>query len=144
MDNATTAKKYAEALESKDLEATSQLLSPNVVVHYPQSGEVFRGRENYIAMLSNHPGLPKANVPKVSGDRGSVHVSTPMPLGLPLVSIAGSGDVWVVEGSAEYAAGNRYGVVAVLKMSDGQVVDETWYWAAPFEAPSWRVPYASE
>ena len=144
MDNATTAKKYAEALESKDLHATARLLDPNVVVHYPQSGEVFRGRDNYITMLSNHPGLPEANVPKVSGDSGSVHVSTSVPFGMPIVSIAGSGDVWIVEGSVEYGDGSRFDVVAVLEMSDGLVVEETWYWAAPFEAPSWRLPYVSE
>ena len=142
MDNSTTAKRYAEALESRDLEATSELLSPDVVVHYPQSGEVFRGRDNYITMLSSHPGLPEANVPTVTGDRGSVHVTSPIPFGLPLVSIAGSGDVWVIEGSAEYADGNIYKVVVILKTNDGLVERETWYWGSPFPAPRWRKQFA--
>ena len=143
MDNSATAKRYAAALKERDLDATAQLLHEDVEVRYPQSGEVFVGRDNYIAMLSNHPsGLPQADFPTVSGDKASVHVTSPIPFGLPIVSVAGSGDLFVVEGTAEDADGSRYNIAVILNMEGGRVKRETWYWAAPFPAPEWRGPFA--
>lgn len=143
MDNAKTAKRYAEALQLKDLDATASLLSADVEVHYPQSGEVFRGRDNYIAMLSEFPsGLPEADVPFVSGDQGTV-VTSPVPFGVPLVSVVGSGDVWVIEGTAEYGDGSEYRLAVILHMGNGLVERETWYWGSPFPAPGWREPFTA-
>ncbi len=143
MENSATAKRYATSLTERDPEATARLLHPDVEVHYPQSGEVFRGKDNYIAMLSNHPsGLPEASFPVVSGEKASVHVASPLPFGMPIVTVAGSGNLFVVEGTANYADGNSYNIAVILNMDNGLVARETWYWGSPFPAPEWREPFA--
>jgi hypothetical protein len=143
MENSVTAKRYAASIEERNLQATAQLLHPDVEVHYPQSGEFFKGKDNYLAMLSNYPsGLPEGSFPVVSGEKASVHVTSPLPFGMQIVTVAGSGNLFVIEGTANYDDGNSYNIAVILNMDDGLVARETWYWGSPFPAPRWREPFA--
>ena len=102
MDNSKAAKTYALALQNTDLAEMARFLKKDVEVQYPQSGEIFLGRDNYLEMLTHHPGgLPKTDLPSLSGDMSTVHVTSPLPFGMPQISVIGSGDVFVVEGTAE-------------------------------------------
>ncbi len=143
MENSVTAKRYAASIKEQNLQATAQLLHPDVEVRYPQSGEVFKGKDNYLAMLSNFPsGLAEVSVPIVSGGKASVHVTSTLPFGMPIVTVAGSGNLFVIEGTANYADGNSYNIAVILNMDSGLVARETWYWGSPFPAPRWREPFA--
>ncbi|MEO8229929.1 MAG: nuclear transport factor 2 family protein, partial [Chloroflexota bacterium] len=52
--------------------------------------------------------------------------------------IAGSGDVWLVEGVNTYGNGEVFHIAQHLRLRDGRVWQSTTYFAAPFEAPAWR------
>jgi hypothetical protein len=55
--------------------------------------------------------------------------------------VAGSGDVWLVEGLNTYGDGAVYHIAQHLRLRDGRVWRSTTYFAAPFEAPAWRAPF---
>jgi hypothetical protein len=53
----------------------------------------------------------------------------------------GGGDVYVVESTIDYGDGVPVSYVGIAELRDGKVVKMTEYFANPFEAPAWRVPY---
>ena len=59
MDNDQMAKRIREVFESGDLEkmakAQHEMQAENVVMEWPQSGELIRGRENVSAINRNYP-----------------------------------------------------------------------------------------
>lgn len=144
MDNRGVIERLAECVVHKDLEAVAALLHPDVVVKFPQSGEVFRGKDNYLAMLASYPhGLPDAEVAEERGGQQTVHVSSPIPFGMPTITVTESGDTFILEGDVgPYPDGVVYKFVGVGVLRDGLLIEETDYFAAPFEAPEWRHPFS--
>jgi SnoaL-like domain len=107
---------FFERLQHLSPEAEYELRRPDYVMEMPQSGERIRGRDNMRAFQEAypHPG------PTIQPRR-----------------VVGAGDVWVVEGRADYG-GQIYYVVDIVEFRDGTIVRETRYYAEPFEAPAWR------
>ncbi len=52
--------------------------------------------------------------------------------------IAGSGDVWWVDGRGTYPDGSTWFVAATVRLRDGKVFHERWIFGPPLEAPAWR------
>jgi hypothetical protein len=86
-----------------------------VVIEWPQSGEVIRGKQNIRELRLAYPTPPTATLRR----------------------IVGSGDLWAIEVGFDYD-GDRFHVIVIHQYRDGLVVRETAYWAAPFQAPAWR------
>lgn len=142
MDNRKVVERFAEAIATRDLSVIGELMHPEIEVTYPQSGEVIRGRSTYLAMLESFPaGVPTPEMDEPSGERESVHVTATPPFGMPIVTVIGSGDTFVMEGATTYGDGSVWNVVMILKVRDGRVAKETSYFATPFDAPEWRRPY---
>ena len=141
MDNQRICDQYLEALGRRDLDAQYTLLHPDIVAKYPQSGEVFRGRDNYIEMLRNYPQLPEGHAWSVKGESHTAVQYPSLPMLAPIITVYG-GDDFVVEAEATYGDGSEYNIVALLHLEQGLVKEETWYFAASFEAPEWRRPYS--
>jgi len=129
-----------EAATARDLDAQETMLHPDVVASYPQSGEVFRGRDKYIAMLRNYPSLPEGHLVSIKGESHTSVQYPSLPMLSPTITVYG-GDDFVIEAIATYADGNTYNLVALLHLEQGLVKEETWYFAPTFEAPEWRRPY---
>jgi hypothetical protein len=53
--NKQTVARLWEAFEAREWEDAMALLSPDLIVEWPHSGERFVGRENFIAMNRRHP-----------------------------------------------------------------------------------------
>ncbi len=49
--------------------------------------------------------------------------------------------LWVVEGVADYGGGQVSDLVLILKLRDGKMWRDRWYFAEPFEAPGWRAQW---
>ena len=143
MDNRQVVEQLAQYTIDRDLEGLARLLHPDVVVRYPQSGEVLRGRDNYLTMLSNYPeGLPEADLEEPHGAKQHVQVSSPIPFAVPTVTVIGSGDTFILEGEAgPYPDGMVYKLVTIVKLRDGKLAEQTAHFAAPFDSPDWRRPY---
>lgn len=109
----------------------------DIVARFPQSGETIHGRD-YVEMLNNYPDLPEAEVSlQVSGDERTAVIPSSMPFTPPTVTVFG-GDRFIIEGASTYPDGNTFHVVALLRMQGQKVIEETSYFAAPFDPPEWR------
>jgi hypothetical protein len=102
-----------------DAAAEYELRHDDYVMEMPQSGERIRGRDNMRAMQEAFPNPPDSALRRV----------------------VGSGDVWVMEASADYGQGDVYLVTDIFEFRDGKIAKETRYYAQPFEAPSWRAQW---
>ena len=141
MDTQKICERYMAVSTARDFDAQYELLHPDVVASYPQSGEVFRGRDNYIAMLRNYPGLPEGHLIALRGDTHTSVQYPTLPMLSPTITVYG-GDDFVIESEGAYPDGSVYFFIALLHLHQGLVQQETWYFAAPFEAAEWRRPYA--
>ena len=141
-DPRRVVEKFVQALEDWDLSAaTAELMHPEITVRYPQSGEVFRGRDNVVTMARTYPGLPVSKFSEPHGGRQQVHVTTAMPFSTPTVTSTGSGDTFVAESVHTYPDGSVYHGVDIMKLRDGMIIEVVGYFAAPFDPPDWRKPF---
>ena len=99
-----------------DADAEHDIYDDEVICDYPQSGERILGRKNLQALRSHHPGKPS---------------------GFKVKRILGNADLWVTEYTIAYQGRLAY-TVSIMEFRDGKVVQETQYFADPFEAPAWR------
>jgi SnoaL-like domain len=108
-----------QASEQGDSTTEHAIYADDAVLHYPQSGERFRGRATIAAQRGGHP-----------ADR---HFT--------VLRITGSHDVWVSECVISYDGAPSYSV-SIMEFSDGLVGQETQYFADPFDAPASRAVLA--
>ena len=100
-------------------ESEYRLRHEDYVMTMPQSGERIRGRDAMRAMQE----------------------AFPVPPSITLRRVVGSGQVWVVEGTNDYA-GEVWEVVAILEFeTDGSIIRDTRYYAQKSEAPTWRAEW---
>jgi hypothetical protein len=110
-----TIRQFVEAISARDMEPFDAIYHDDVVIEWPQSGEVIRGKKNIRELREAYPTPPTATLRR----------------------IVGSGDLWAIEMLFDYD-GDRFHVIVVHQWRDGLVERETSYYAAPFEAPAWR------
>ena len=137
MSQEQIAQSYARAIQDQDFETLGSLMHPDIVARFPQSGETIRGRDNYVTMLESYPDLPEAVMSQVSGNERTAVVPSSVPFSPPTVTVFG-GDRFIVEGASTYPDGATFHVVAILHLQGQQVIEETSYYAAPFDPPEWR------
>ena len=111
-----------------DMEAFGKELAAitadDMVYEFPQSGEVFRGKDNIVAMNQGY-----------SGSTGTAPKAT-------LRRILKPGQAWVIESTIDYGDGTPVSSISVIEMNaDGKVNHQTDYFANPFPAPDWRKPF---
>jgi hypothetical protein len=110
---------FFERLEHLSAEAEYELRHPDYVMEMPQSGERIRGRDKMRAFQEAYP-----NPPTITPRR-----------------VAGSGDVWVIEGRSDYGDGQIFHVAMIVEFRDGKIWRDTRYYAEPFEPPAWRAQW---
>jgi len=109
-------RRLVDAITAHDVEAFDAIYHNDVIIEWPQSGEVIRGRHNIRELrLARPTAQPTATLRR----------------------IIGSGDLWATEMIFDYD-GDRFHTVLIHEYRDGLVARETCYFAAPFEAPAWR------
>ncbi|HEX8511373.1 MAG TPA: nuclear transport factor 2 family protein [Propionibacteriaceae bacterium] len=98
----------------------SQVYTDDALLEFPQSGERFRGRENFNPWRGAYPVRTRFEVR----------------------SIRGEGDTWVVEGQAGYAEGDLLPFVDILHFRGDLIDRETIYMGGAFPAAEDRKRYA--
>jgi hypothetical protein len=112
-------RRLVEAINTQDMDPFDAIYHDDVIIEWPQSGEVIRGKQNIRELrLARPTASPTATLRR----------------------IIGSGDLWATEMIFDYA-GDRYYTVLIHEYRDGLVVQETCYYGAPFEAPAWRAQW---
>lgn len=144
MSKERVAEEYAKALANGDITMQRDLMHPDFVARYPQSGEVIRGRDNYLSMIANYPqGQPEGEVTSIKGEVHTTLVAPPLPMMTPTVTVY-AGDDFILEGVATYPDGSIYNVVVIIRLQGHLVIEEVSYYAAPFDPPEWRRPYVDQ
>jgi hypothetical protein len=106
---------FVEAINAREMDLFDAIYHDDVVIEWPQSGEMIRGKKNIRELREAYPTPPTATLRRV----------------------VGSADLWAIEMVFDYD-GDRFHVVLIHEWRDGLVARETSYYAAPFEAPAWR------
>lgn len=108
-------------MNTNDFEAVGALLADDYVLEYPQSGEVIRGRYNFVAVNRHYP----ANGPW----RFTVH--TLLADGPQAVS-----DVSVTDSVVAAR------VITFSTVKDSLITRQLEFWPESFEPPEWRRAWA--
>lgn len=138
LTNEECVRQYAAASAAHDLSALPALRHPEWSVYWPQSGERVETSQAFAEIIANYPGgAPATEVKRIVGSEDQWVVTASNTA----MRVAGSGDFWWSEWKLTYPDGEVYLVVDLLELRGGLVYRETVYWAAPFEAPSWRAPW---
>ena len=140
MGNRGVVEQYAEALAANDFDAQDALIHDDYVAHYPQSGEVIRGRANRRAIVEHYPDAEGGLGP--STDR-IVGIDDKFVTGPSwnIIHLAGSGDELTVTGRLTYPDGQTWHFASLLTLREGKIWRQVDYYAPPFEAPEWRAPF---
>jgi hypothetical protein len=99
----------------------SEVYTDDALLEFPQSGEKFRGKQNFTTWRSEHPA---------------------QSVEFELRSLRGEGDTWVAEGAAKVDGGEPALFVDILHFRGGLIERETIYMGEPFPPSEARAPYA--
>jgi hypothetical protein len=102
-----------------DPELGHEIFTEDAVLEFPQSGETFVGKRNFLEWRKRYPAAVTLDVRR----------------------LLGRGDLWVAEVEVRYDGGEPMYGVSILEFRDGRAVRETIYGGPPWEAPEWRAPW---
>jgi len=134
-------RRFLTAMTLMDLDAVRTLVHQDYVLEHPQSGEVIRGRDRFVAMLRAVPG----GIPEDSTDeaRARVYVDddrwavSPM---LTPIRVTGSEGTYTTTVPIRYPDATWH-LIAISEIRDGLIVRTTQYWAPEFPPADWRAPF---
>ena len=113
---AATVERFFEAIQAGDYATLEEVLMPDAITRWPQSGEQVTGAMSCIRVYENYPGGPPA---------------------YRVQRVIGYGDVWVAELVAEYDA-ERWYVASICEFDGDRIARLTDYFAPSLPAPMWR------
>ena len=114
-----TISRFFAAIQAGDYAVLQEVLTPDAITRWPQSGERITGAMSCVQVYENYPGGPPSY---------AVH------------QISGSGDVLVAELVADYSDGRWY-TVSVIEFDGPQIARMTDYFGPSFPAPEWRAAW---
>ncbi|MEP7378544.1 MAG: nuclear transport factor 2 family protein [Chloroflexota bacterium] len=133
--------RYARAVQEKDFDTHAALITDDYVDEMPQSGERVRGKSNFLAYARIYPGgvgtIDATSTRLVGSEDRWVLTPSFTPL-----RIEGSGDVYTYVGTIRYSNGETWQMIQIVELRQGKIAKTTSWYAAPFEAPEWRAPFA--
>jgi hypothetical protein len=132
--------RYVQLLNARDFDGLRQILDPDYVEEYPQSGERIRGPDALVAVLAAYPG----GLGSVDADRSRVVGSDEHWLMTPTFTtlrVTGSGDIHTILVKARGSDDTEWHVIGLVRLRNGRIWRATYFFAPEFEAPEWRVPH---
>lgn len=116
---AETIERFFAAIQAGDYAVLLELLQPDAITRWPQSGERITGAMACVNVYQNYPGGP----PDYRVQR-----------------ITGQGDSWVAELTGDYGD-ERWYVVSLIEFDGPRIARMTDYFGPSFPAPAWREPW---
>jgi SnoaL-like domain len=111
-----TIRRFFEAIQGGEYAELLEVLTPNAVTRWPQSGELITGPMACVRVYENYPGGPPA---------------------YSVRNISGCGDQWVAELVADYGA-ERWFAVSVIEFDGSRIARMTDYFGPSLAPPDWR------
>lgn len=140
VDHRALFERYVAALNRRDSEHLDELFTDDVVIDYPQSGEVIRGRHNLRALIEHNPdGSPGADLTTARAHGvDELRVVAPM---FTVVRVQGGGNVGTSAVRVRYPDGSTWWMIHMYELRDGRIARSTEFFAQEFGAPEWRLPW---
>ncbi len=113
--------RFWQCFDDADFDGAGRLMRPDAVVLWPNTREIFRGRDGFIAINKQYPGRWRTTIEQMI-----LHGDT-------VISVVRV-DLDRVTGAA--AAG--FHVVSFFEFKDGLISQITEYWGEDGEPPAWR------
>jgi hypothetical protein len=113
---ALTVERFFGAIQAGDVATLEEVLTPNAITRWPQSGETVTGAMSCIRVYHDYPGGPPA---------------------YRVERVTGYGDVWVAELIADYGS-DRWYVVSICEFTGPRISRLTDYFGRDMPAPEWR------
>lgn len=117
--NRATMLRFWELTEAGQMEGVVDLVDPEIVMEWPQSGERFSGVANALRAMR-----ATEEKPEMAGEP----------------SLDGCGDTWVARVPLRYGE-DIYQYVGIFMLEDGRIRRSTEYFGAPFPANPARAPF---
>ena len=124
-------------ITSQEWDRLGDVVDPDAVFEYPQSGERFRGIENIRATFENYPGQGPGTSRLAEIIGGTTYALTPT---YTVIGIDGSGDRGTAVIRIQYPDGSWWWGVNLYER-DGRIKRSRTFFAPDFEAPDWRSQY---
>ena len=118
-DKAETIRRFFDAIVAGDSATLLEILTPDAVTRWPQSGERITGALSCVRVHENYPGGPPS---------------------YQFVRISGTGDTWVAEMTMKYGDEPWYGV-SIIEFDGPRIARMTDYFGPAFPAPAWRAQW---
>ena len=126
---------FLRAANRQDVAALADLVHPDYMEVYPQSGEQTRGIENLSAIITHYPGgIEDMGTDRVVGSEDR-WVLTPV---FTLLRIEGDGDTFTGVQKARYPDASEWYVISVGEIRDFRVWRVQTFFAPAFDPPAWR------
>jgi ketosteroid isomerase-like protein len=109
------------AFDSFEFAAAAPLLHDEFVCEFPQSGEVMRGRDNFIAMNQHYPGQWRCTIQQLIANGDKVVTET-----------------HVSDGNQSFTA------LSFFTFKDNQIIHLREYWPDPMPAQEWRAQWVEK
>jgi ketosteroid isomerase-like protein len=116
--NGDVVRRLYEFIDGGQPDRRAEVMAPDAVQRWPQSGEVMRGLDRILEATRRRPSVPHVLVARIME--------------------AGDSDSVTAEWSANYGDGKVWRNVSVFLFRGGKIVEETDYFGDPFPAPRWR------
>ena len=130
--------RYMQAVTDLDFDALEEMVHPDFVGYYPQSGERYTGFPAFRAQLQNYPGgLRGRELGDVSVDVVGLEERWAISPGYTVLPLAGP-QRYTTIARAKYPDGSLWWVVAIVELKDGKIHRSDTYFAPDFDPPEWR------
>jgi SnoaL-like domain len=117
--HAETITRFFDAIAAGDSATLLEILTPDAITRWPQSGERITGAMSCVRIYENYPGGP----PRFRFER-----------------ITGAGDTWTAEMVLSYGEEPWYGV-SIVEFEGQRIARMTDYFGPAFPAPAWRAQW---
>lgn len=129
--------RFVAAMNAQDRDALAEMMAPDYVGFYPQSGERFHGFAAFWAQLERYPGGLDSGADTdqamLIGD-DERWVITPGYTVLPL----SAPERYTTVVRTSYPDGSIWHIVSIVQIRDGRIAASETYFAPEFEPPEWR------
>lgn len=106
--------------EGIDYDKSHEIYHDDAILEFPQSGERFVGKENFLAWRRKYPAKLDFRIRRISN----------------------SGDLWVTENLISYDGSPWMFTVNILHFRGDKIAHERLYVLEGFEPAAWRAPWA--
>ncbi len=130
--------RFLDGMGRLDFALLREVLHPDFVEEFPQSGERIRGVDAHRAMLERYPGeLTSGQLDRVSARLVGDDERWVLTPGFTVLPLAGGGAFTGIF-RARYPDGSVWHVVSIYEVRDGRIARATTYFGPDFSPAEWR------